>query len=232
MASASRDNVFIFDPTVRRPSCSPEASSLAAGFGQQAPLQGALPSQAEAHRLKLERSLRSPGQRSAGSPQHSVDKLIATASQLPLADQERLLGAIVASLNSRWGSSPLAGHASLLASLEALHRTAGTSGWDGHTALPIRLDTLERARRFAEALPDWPNPEIVCEPDGEIAFEWQLDRNHVVSVSIGLTDDLSYAAMFGRNKTYGTEQFAGEIPRPIVACMARLLAGSSEARGR
>jgi hypothetical protein len=102
--------------------------------------------------------------------------------------------------------------------------TASGEGWDGYDGVPVSLETLGYARRFVWALPSSvPMPEVVVEPDGEISFEWSDSPKWVFSVSIGPRGELAYAGLFGRKKTYGTDQFVDEIPTTILRSLGRYL---------
>ena len=77
---------------------------------------------------------------------------------------------------------------------------------------------------FLETLPTTtPVPDVVPEPDGEIAFEWDYGPWRILSVSVGPTGLLSYAALYGRtSKAHGTEKFIDRLPGAIA-----VLSGSS-----
>ena len=97
------------------------------------------------------------------------------------------------------------------------------ANWDGYGALPINLDSFNEANRFIQALPTTIlEPEVVVDPDGEISFEWHLEPRRVFSVSIGKRNEITYAGLFGTNKTYGREYFDDEIPKTILDNLDRL----------
>jgi hypothetical protein len=95
--------------------------------------------------------------------------------------------------------------------------------WDGYGAKSIDFNSYLRAFRFIYALPRAiPIPDITVEPDGEIAFEWYNGKRQVLSVSIGGKGELTYAGIFGNNKTHGTEYFEDEIPKTILDYIRRI----------
>lgn len=97
------------------------------------------------------------------------------------------------------------------------------SNWDGYGAKPIDKASYYESLRFAQFLPNsFPNPEVTIEPDGEIAFEWFSNKQRVFSVSIGRNGELTYAGLFGFNKTHGTEFLADEVPRTILENIKRV----------
>jgi len=101
---------------------------------------------------------------------------------------------------------------------------SSSENWDGYGARMVDAITYVHARIFLEALPTtWPAPEVAAEPDGEIAFEWYIQPRWVFSVSVGPEDELTYAGIFGRNKSHGTEEyFADELPKTIMENLNRL----------
>lgn len=88
-------------------------------------------------------------------------------------------------------------------------------GWDGYDAFPITSDTKEAAINFIQSLPDSTlPPEVVPEPDGDIAIEWNLGAGRVFSVSLD-DDTLIYTGIFGSSQKRGKERFLDEIPRTV-----------------
>lgn len=107
---------------------------------------------------------------------------------------------------------------------------ASRENWDGYGARPFALQASAAADRFLRALPTTaPSPEISVDPDGEIAFEWYLGPRRVLSVSVGSTNQLTYAALLGPNIVHGTETFVDELPPSIVANLSRLLSSDTMA---
>jgi len=95
--------------------------------------------------------------------------------------------------------------------------------WDGYGAKAIDEFSYEKAVRFALSLPSIiPTPEIHVDPDGEVRFEWYEGPRRVFSVSIANNYELSYAGLFGANKTYGIEQFHDDIPDAILDNIERV----------
>jgi hypothetical protein len=99
----------------------------------------------------------------------------------------------------------------------------GRSNWDGYGAQPVLFETYEKAKRFAQSLPfGIPAPEVSTEPDGEITFEWYASPTRVLSVSVGPNNELTYAALFGASRAYGTEVFHDEIPEVVLSHIKRV----------
>jgi hypothetical protein len=62
-----------------------------------------------------------------------------------------------------------------------------------------------------------------ADPDGEVDLLCQLDPTRTISVSVGPSGKLTYAALIGAAQSYGTEWLADEIPHPILDSLTRVL---------
>ena len=99
-------------------------------------------------------------------------------------------------------------------------------GWNGPGTQPVSLQGYLNAERFTKALPTWaPVPEIAVYPDGEIEFEWYAGPRRVFAVSVGSSDVLHYAGLFGVEKAHGTQRFVDEFPSEFQAYLTRLVFG-------
>lgn len=113
-------------------------------------------------------------------------------------------------------------------SLKDIAHSCAISNWDGHGAPNVSPKTIANAYALASILarqvsPGIPAPDLVPEPDGEIALSWDLAPEMVFSVSIGETGRLNYAGIIG----HGTERHGGEpfIPgskRPLKTIISTL----------
>jgi hypothetical protein len=114
-------------------------------------------------------------------------------------------------------------HADMTVALLEACAQAQESGWDGYNGEGVKTGAYISAEALLRALPgSVPAPEISVDPDGEIAFDWTADRQHVFSISIGDNGILSYAGLFGGSKVTGREVFTGVFPVGIVAHIARV----------
>lgn len=90
---------------------------------------------------------------------------------------------------------------------------------------PVSEATRREAIGFVRKLPPTlPIPEVVVEPDGDVALEWFV-RNYV-SFLVGFSGKgiITYSGLFGRGrKTYGTEFISEAIPSSIVENIRRVL---------
>jgi hypothetical protein len=91
------------------------------------------------------------------------------------------------------------------------------SGWDGYGARAISGAVVARTIAFLNALPaSLTSPEIIPEPDGEIAVDWDFDSKHQLSISIGESGPLHFAGVIGEDYgqprvRHGTEPFEGVV---------------------
>ncbi len=109
--------------------------------------------------------------------------------------------------------------------LVAAWRDSRRSDWDGFGARPVSFPTFARALRFLGQLPlGCPAPSFGADPDGEITLEWYSGPCRVLSVSIGPTGELSYAARIGNARMHGTDVFFDEVPRMILDLVDRVTA--------
>lgn len=110
--------------------------------------------------------------------------------------------------------------------LQALYDLRGecaSENWDGYGAQPVDSNSFNEAERFIRALPTTVSePEVAVDPDGEIALEWYIEPRKVFSVSIGKRNEITYAGLYGPNKTYGREYFDDEIPKAVFDNLDRL----------
>jgi hypothetical protein len=107
--------------------------------------------------------------------------------------------------------------------LQEAFAEGSVENWDSYGAKAVTQQTYEQARKFLESLPPTvPMPEISLEPDGEVAFDWFREPSRVFSVSIGEKGELTYAGVFGKNKTHGVEIFQDDLPKVIMDNLSRL----------
>lgn len=113
-----------------------------------------------------------------------------------------------------------------LSELKQVYRDCSIDNWDGYGANPITENTYLEAESIIEMLNEtflnFPMPEIVPEPGGEIAFEWNDDYGQTFVFSIDDNKTITYAGIFGQNKVHGTERLRGFLPRTIIYNLMRL----------
>ena len=113
---------------------------------------------------------------------------------------------------------------SVAAAIADLAEEYSEDGWDGYDAKAIKRETLARAEAFLISLPfAIPLPEVIPEPNGEIAFEWRKKVASLFVVSIADTGRLIYAGRFGMAKGNGVDYFSGGIPTEILSAIRRVI---------
>lgn len=111
-----------------------------------------------------------------------------------------------------------------LAALETARVEALDEGWDGEGARPIDPIAYEMAKRFIRSLPTTaPAPSIAIDPDGEVSLDWDFGARRILSVSVGGSGRLAYAALIGTKKLRGTEWIDDSVPKPILEALSRVM---------
>ncbi len=97
-------------------------------------------------------------------------------------------------------------------------KECSSDNWDSYDAEQISINTYLEAVKFAELLPKHlPVPEVVPEPNGEIAFEWYSGRRFTFVASLNGKNVIEYAGLFGNtSKVYGAEYFGNEIAHVLI----------------
>jgi hypothetical protein len=89
-------------------------------------------------------------------------------------------------------------------------------GWDGYDASPISTASTVAALKLIDQLPEnLQEPQVVPEPDGEIALEWRSGKDTLFSLTVS-GPTLSYAGIMGSKRRYGQERFFNELPQIIL----------------
>lgn len=109
--------------------------------------------------------------------------------------------------------------------LQAVWKECRHPGWDGHGAIPVTRATYRQALRLLKALPlGCPTPSFGAEADGELTLEWYNGPRQTLSVSVNGAGDVSYAALFGKQRAFGSEYFLGEFPERIFELIREVVA--------
>lgn len=108
--------------------------------------------------------------------------------------------------------------------LHAAALEASTADWDGYGAASVGPSTFSSAVGFLNALgPSASIPQVAATPDGGISFEWWEAADWGFTVVVRPSGDLTYAGLFGKASTYGTEPFSGhQVPSVIRDGLRRI----------
>lgn len=96
--------------------------------------------------------------------------------------------------------------------------------WDGRRrGISISQRAIDIASALFWALPEHvPQPEVVVEDDGEIAFDWNQGSEWALTVSVSENGYLGYAGLAGLKSDYGRAPFAGSIPENVLFNLLRV----------
>lgn len=105
----------------------------------------------------------------------------------------------------------------LFESLLKFRSLAVRRGWDGYEALPLDDNSLYFATRFLMLLGTDELPtRASVDADGEVALDWDLGPRRMLSISVGSSGQLSYAAVLDGGERYGSLAFSDSIPDELV----------------
>lgn len=97
-------------------------------------------------------------------------------------------------------------------------------GWDGYGAAPVHPATMAQAIAFLRLLPSgMPSPDITASPSGEVSFHWSTGRTRVMSVAVSAAGRLTYAALVGDSRNFGSEPISDELPQSIAVSLQKVL---------
>ena len=115
-----------------------------------------------------------------------------------------------------------------LISLARVLEECSHAGWDGYGARPISEHAAIRTMTFLNALPSsLTPPDVVPEPDGEIAVDWDFGPSLQLSISVGPSGPLHFAGVIGEDYgqprvRHGTEPFEGVVAGDLLGIIQDL----------
>ena len=96
-------------------------------------------------------------------------------------------------------------------------------GWDGQDAPPVSVTAYVHARTFLELLPSaFPTPHVSADLEGEIAFDWIVNRGRMFAVSFGNDVQVAYSGLLDGSSFFGTEPVSERFPTGIGDFLRRL----------
>ncbi len=93
--------------------------------------------------------------------------------------------------------------------------------WDGHGALAITDEVIATTEKVVAALfallpKGTPAPEVIPEADGEICISWVVDRDRLLSLSVGAHGKINFAGQFGKEGgIHGWQPIDATSPRSL-----------------
>lgn len=125
---------------------------------------------------------------------------------------------------------PTTAKTSIVAEREALKtevygllKTAGTYNWDGDGALAVTPEIVSVAQKFVDKLPSHlGEPDVSATPQGEVDFDWVINSDVMLTVSIGASNEIAFAGLFHGARLNGREPWTGVLPQFVDCCFERL----------
>lgn len=112
--------------------------------------------------------------------------------------------------------------------LDMVFEQAQVQDWDSAGSAKVEPSTYIYATEFLQLLPtDVPSPEIAADTDGEILFAWDLGPRRILTVSVSRDGTLSFAALFGHKKNYGTEPLREVLPLVVSDSLVRFVTSTN-----
>lgn len=107
--------------------------------------------------------------------------------------------------------------------VDSLLESAGEENWDGEGAFALVPSTVTIAQKLIDEFPSYvSNPDVAATPHGEIDFDWVIDQDTMLTVSVGPSNEIAFAAIFHTTRLHGSEVWGGTLPHFINCCFERL----------
>ena len=112
---------------------------------------------------------------------------------------------------------------SLKREVHGLLEDAGTEDWDGEGALALAPEIVDIAQKLIDEFPaQVGRPDVNATPHGEVDFDWVIDRDVMLTVSVGPAKEIAFAGLFHGARLNGCEPWAGTLPQFVNYCFERL----------
>ena len=112
---------------------------------------------------------------------------------------------------------------SLKQEVNRLLESAGEENWDGEGALAITRSLVEIAHEVIEQLPVYAGkPDVEATPHGEIDFDWVVDQNTMLTVSVAAPKVIAFAGTFPEARLKGEAEWTGELPHFVECCLKQI----------
>ena len=104
-----------------------------------------------------------------------------------------------------------------------LLEVAGAENWDGEGARALDRDTVTVAQELIDRFPIFAlRPDVEATPQGEVDFDWVVNRDVMLTVSVGPSKEVAFASLFDGARLNGSELWNGTLPRSVGYCFERL----------
>ena len=121
------------------------------------------------------------------------------------------------------GEYPDEERTSLKREVHGLLENAGIEDWDSEGALALAPETADLAQKLIDEFPPHiGRPDVNATPHGEVDFDWVIDRNVMLTVSVGPSKEIAFAGLFHGARLNGCELWEGTLPQFVDYCFDRL----------
>ena len=89
---------------------------------------------------------------------------------------------------------------SIIDEIESIASECSKKNWDGYQSDPIGDEAVRNAKNLVSHFPEnIAQPDIVPEPDGSIGFEWDVEQDKWMIVSVDDKGNIYFAVKFDEN---------------------------------
>ena len=118
---------------------------------------------------------------------------------------------------------------SLKKRVSSLLEKAGEEGWDGEGAARLEGETVKVAQELVDRFPvhvvhgyALDILDIDVTPHGEVDFDWVVDRDRMMTVSVLPSKEIAFSGLFHGARVNGCESWNGTLPQFVNCCFERL----------
>ena len=121
------------------------------------------------------------------------------------------------------GEYPDGERTSLKREVHSLLEDAGTEDWDDEGVLALAPETVAVAQKLIDEFPPHVSrPDVNATPHGEVDFDWVIDRDVMLTISVGPSKEIAFAGLFHGARLNGCEPWEGMLPQFVNYCFERL----------
>ena len=121
------------------------------------------------------------------------------------------------------GEYPDGERTSLKRAVHSLLEDAGTEGCDGEGALTLAPEIVDIAQKLIDEFPPHVSrPDVNATPHGEVDFDWVINRDVMLTISVGPSKEIAFAGLFYGARLNGCELWEGTLPQFVNYCFDRL----------
>ena len=112
---------------------------------------------------------------------------------------------------------------SLKREVHGLLENAGIEDWDDEGVLALAPETVAVAQKLIDQFPPHVSrPDVNATPHGEVDFDWVIDRDVMLTISVGPSKEIAFAGLFHGARLNGYEPWEGMLPQFVYYCFERL----------